>query len=283
MAAEDRRLDSVQVEELERLRVVTSRHLDLGTLRAKSFRATAGTRGRGPKPSCPPRPSRQRGEGRAVEGQCRGRPLDVTLMPEREAEQTPDLTAEIVMAGDVIVEESVNGGRREEAWALSVSVDRTSRANGASSPRSHAAAGIEKPRLRPRTTSAGSSGRAAARSSAFLRRSETRLLRGSDSAKSVTSVSRNGTRASSDHAIDARSVFTRRSSTSNTARSTSWRRANDSAPSVLACRVRRRSTGSNACSRPVSSARASRVKISFHAWCRSRAGRCAPRTNRFAL
>ena len=73
--------------------------------------------------------------------------------------------------------------------------------------------GIEKPRLRPCTTSLGSSGSAAFLSSRFFASPRTLCRTGSENAKFVTTVSRNGTRASSEWAIDARSVFTRRSST----------------------------------------------------------------------
>ena len=153
------------------------------------------------------------------------------LVPEREGEQPPDLAAPVLAA---LRRGRRGAGRpppaRSSPGGSSVSRERTSRANGSSSPRSQAAAGIEKPRLRPPTISAGRSGAAAARSSTFFSSRRTRMRRGSASAKSVTAVSRNGTRASSDHAIDARSVFTSRSSTRRIARSTSWSRASGSDP-----------------------------------------------------
>ena len=102
---------------------------------------------------------------------------------------------------------------RKNPWRRSVSADSVSRANGARSPRSHAAAGIEKPRLRPCTTSCGSSGATAFRSSTFFDSPRTLCRVGKANARFVTASSRNGTRASSECAIDARSVFTSRSST----------------------------------------------------------------------
>src|SRR5579864_4150062 len=95
----------------------------------------------------------------------------------------------------------------------SVAGDSVARANGSSSPRSHAAAGIENPRLRPCTIPRGSSGAAAFRSSTFFESPRTLWCAGSANAKFVTTESRNGTRASRECAIEARSVFTSRSST----------------------------------------------------------------------
>src|SRR3954453_7016598 len=114
----------------------------------------------------------------------------------------------------------------------SAPAESVSRAKGSSSPRGHAAAGIEKPRFFPCTISRGSSGAAALRNSTFFARPRTLWRAGSASARFVTTVSRYGTRASSECAIDARSVFTRRSSARYVPRSTSWRRASSSAPSV---------------------------------------------------
>ena len=105
------------------------------------------------------------------------------------------------------------GSGWKKPWRRSTSAESVSRANGSSSPRSHAAAGIEKPRFAPCTIARGSSGSAAFRSSTFFDRPRTLCRVGSASAKFVTTVSRNGTRASSECAIDARSVFTSRSST----------------------------------------------------------------------
>src|SRR5205823_2682524 len=50
------------------------------------------------------------------------------------------------------------GSGWKKPWRRRFSSASVSRANGSSSPRSHAAAGIEKPRLRPCTISAGTSG-----------------------------------------------------------------------------------------------------------------------------
>src|SRR5581483_537293 len=170
----------------------------------------------------------------------------------------------------------------KKPWRRSVDAASVSRANGSSSPRSQAAAGIENPRLRPFTIRSGRSGATALRRSTFFRKPRTFRSSGSARANPDTSGSRYGTRASSECAIDARSVFTSRSSTRYSPRSTSWSRASNAAPSVSAKRARSTSTGSNAPRRPVSSARPAAEKISFHAWCRSSGGRCAARTNRFA-
>ena len=102
---------------------------------------------------------------------------------------------------------------RKKPCRRTVSAESVSRANGSRSPRSQAAAGIEKPRLRPCTTSCGRSGSTACRSSRFFESPRTLCFAGSENAKFATTVSMNGTRASSDHAIDARSVFVSRSST----------------------------------------------------------------------
>ena len=63
----------------------------------------------------------------------------------------------------------VDHGGSKKPCRCSVSGESVSRANGSSSPRSHAAAGIEKPRLRRYTIERGSSGSAALRSSTFFR------------------------------------------------------------------------------------------------------------------
>ena len=81
-------------------------------------------------------------------------PLDVPLEPEREREQAPQLPGQVLAARR-------RGGRAPRSTASgcrypcrrTVAAESVSRANGSSSPRSHAAAGIEKPRLRPWTTS----------------------------------------------------------------------------------------------------------------------------------
>ena len=74
----------------------------------------------------------------------------------------------------------------EEPLAPQVSRESVSRANGSSSPRSQAAAGIEKPRFFPWTISRGSSGAAALRSSTFLESPRTLWRVGSASARFVT-------------------------------------------------------------------------------------------------
>src|SRR5205823_14975914 len=95
----------------------------------------------------------------------------------------------------------VTGSGWKKPWRRRVSAESVARANGSSSPRSHAAAGIENPRFRPCTTSAGSSGSTAFRSRRFFCSPRTFSRAGSEEAKVVTTVSRKGTRASSDHAI----------------------------------------------------------------------------------
>ena len=135
------------------------------------------------------------------------------LVPEREREQPPELTAPVLRAGDMFVQQPGTGSGSKKPCERSVAGDSVARANGSSSPRSQAAAGIEKPRLRPCTISRGTSGAAALRSKTFFERPRTLCLAGSANAKFVTTESRNGTRASSEWAIDARSVFTSRSST----------------------------------------------------------------------
>ena len=87
-----------------------------------------------------------------------------------------------------------------------------SRANGSRSPRSHAAAGIEKPRFGARAMRSGSSVETAWRRSRFFESPRTFIRRGSASASSATTWSQNGTRVSSECAMLARSVFTSRSS-----------------------------------------------------------------------
>ena len=71
---------------------------------------------------------------------------------------------------------------------------------------------IEKPRFAV-TTSPAAAARPPCRSSRFFEKPRTLCRTGSEKAKFATTVSMNGTRASSDHAIDARSVFVSRSST----------------------------------------------------------------------
>src|SRR5678815_3103702 len=44
-----------------------------------------------------------------------GRPLEVALVPEREGEQPPELAAQVLAAGDVVVEQPGHRGRPEEA------------------------------------------------------------------------------------------------------------------------------------------------------------------------
>src|SRR5581483_1997615 len=104
----------------------------------------------------------------------------------------------------------VTASGRRTPWRRSVAGASVSRANGSRSPRSHAAAGIENPRLRPCTTSRGSSCSTALRSSRFFCSPRTFAPRGSENEKFATTGSMYGTRASSDHAIEARSVFTSR-------------------------------------------------------------------------
>ena len=73
--------------------------------------------------------------------------------------------------------------------------------------------GTEKPCLRARAIDRGSSGATARRRSRFLANPRTFFEVGKASASSATAGSQNGTRASSEWAMLARSVFTSRSST----------------------------------------------------------------------
>ena len=103
---------------------------------------------------------------------------------------------------------------RKKPCRRSASGESTSRANGSSSPRSQAAAGIEKPCLRAvHDLARQQRGRPPGAAAASWRAPRTFCDVGSASASSATTGSRNGTRASSEWAMLARSVFTSRSST----------------------------------------------------------------------
>src|SRR5439155_4878775 len=79
---------------------------------------------------------------------------------------------------------------RKNPCRFNRSAESVSRANGSSSPRSHAAAGIEKPRFLPCTISRGSRGSAALRSKTFFCNPRTFCRVGNASARFVTAVSR---------------------------------------------------------------------------------------------
>ena len=209
-----RRLQPVQLEQLERLRVVARGDL------APRRRARAGSR------SAAGRPARARGAVMSIQtltppeppsapSSSRGGSCSTCRSYQSVKASSPhSWRLRVLPPGDVLVEQP----RRPAAAGRSPGAEGSratsvSRANGSSSPRSQAAAGIEKPRLRPCTTSRGSSGSTALRSSTFFARPRTLRRVGSAKARFVTSGSRNGTRASSECAIEARSVFTSRSST----------------------------------------------------------------------
>ena len=96
------------------------------------------------------------------------RPDTVALEPERECEQAPELAAQVLAPATCASISAVTASGPKKPWRADASGDRTSRANGSRSPRSQAAAGIEKPCLRPRTISCGRSGATALRSRRFL-------------------------------------------------------------------------------------------------------------------
>ena len=206
------RLEAVQLEQLQRLRVVARRDLDLVAALAQESGSAAGTRARGPLAVMSIQTFTP--ASGSVHGGAAGGALDVALVPEREREQPPELPAQVLAAGDVLVEQPRDRRRVEEALAPQRAGESVSRANGSSSPRSQAAAGIEKPRLRPWTMLARQ--RAARRPCAAAPSCAARAPCAASAARarsSSTTGSRNGTRASSECAIDARSVFTSRSST----------------------------------------------------------------------
>ena len=277
-------LDAVPLEQLQRLRVVARRDLDLVAALAQRSRSAAGRRARAPAPSM------------SIQTFTR-RPLRASAPAARPERRSTCRSCQ-----------SVNASRpqswrlrssRPATWSSSSRVDRPpagrSPGAGASRPRAsraRTARGRRAARPRPGSRSRACAAQELGREQRRGRLAQEALLaqpahlvprRRARARSSVTTGSRNGTRASSECAIDARSVFTSRSSTRYVPRSTSWSRASSSAPSVSAKRARRRSTGSKPLLRPVSSARASAEKISFQPWCRSSGGRCAARTNRFAL
>ena len=79
---------------------------------------------------------------------------------------------------------------RKKPWRRSASVESVSRANGSRSPRSQAAAGIEKPRFLPWTILRGRRGAAALRSNTFFERPRSLCRVGSARARFVITVSR---------------------------------------------------------------------------------------------
>src|SRR5206468_8148865 len=77
--------------------------------------SAAGTRARVPTPSYRPTPSRRHRLGEAQPAHGAGSALDVPLVPEREREQAPELAAQILASGDVVVEQARHRLRPEEA------------------------------------------------------------------------------------------------------------------------------------------------------------------------
>ena len=158
MAADHLGLEPVQLEQLQRLRVVARRDLDLVAALLAGSRSAAGTRARAPlavmsiqtfmRRAALSMPSGTRSAGGAL--------LDVRSCQSVNASRPQSCRLQSCAPGDVLVEQARHRLRLEEALRRSVSGESVSRANGSSSPRSHAAAGIEKPRLRPCTISRGS-------------------------------------------------------------------------------------------------------------------------------
>ena len=190
--------------------------------------------------------------------------LNVPLVPEREGEQAPQLPACVLPAGDVSPRMRWTAPGSKNPLPAECLGRQVSRANGSSSPRSHAAAGIEKLRLRRRRSGVGTRGPrpyAAAPScspaprarSGARARSSSRRGRGTGLAPRGSAPSRLGRslpagrrrgRSRDRHPVGGRGARRLRSRK----------------------RFRSRLTGSKALCRPVSSARASAEKISFHAW-----------------
>ena len=102
-------------------------------------------------------------------------------------DQPPQLPRVVLAAGDVLVDQPRDRRGVEVALGAQRARRRGPRGqNGSSSPRSQAAAGIEKPFLRPRAISRPTSGSTAERSRRFLAKPRTRAAGGSASASSAT-------------------------------------------------------------------------------------------------
>ena len=93
VVADHRRRHAVRLDQLQRLRVVARRDLDLVALRLEQLRRAAGRRAGARSPSCRPRPSC---DDALSSGASRRHALDVVLVPEREREQPPQLAREVL-------------------------------------------------------------------------------------------------------------------------------------------------------------------------------------------
>ena len=276
-------LDPVPLEQLERLRVVARRHLDLvatlpqepdqrpehqhvrrrGDVDPDLHLASASSRGSRSGPGV-------RSTWRSCQSVNASRPQSWRLRSSRPA--TWSSIRRVTASG------------RKKPWRRSVSAESVSRANGSSSPRSQAAAGIEKPRLR----APEQLGRDERRG----RLPQQHLL--AQAAHLVPARQRE--REVRDHGVEERARAPRASAPSRRGRSSraGRRRGRCRGRRPGAARAARRPRsprsareagrrGRSSLRRPVSSARALGEKISFQPWWRSSGGRCAARTKRFAL
>ena len=123
---------AVRLDQLNRLRVVARRDLDLVTL---CFQ----------QPDERPEDQRMRRRGQidpdlhpattALQLRVAANTFDVALVPERECEQAPHLAREVFASGDVIVEHARDGVRLQEALAADHVRARASRARTAAGRR----------------------------------------------------------------------------------------------------------------------------------------------------
>ena len=153
--------------------------------------------------------------------------LDVALVPEREREQPPELAAAVLDARRRARRAAASrppAGRSPGGG--SVSAESVSRANGSSSPRSHAAAGIEKPRLRPCTISRGSERRDRLAQQHLLREPAHLVPRRQARTRSSSRPGRGTARAPRASAPSTRGRSSRAGRRrGRSPKSTSWRRA----------------------------------------------------------
>ena len=139
--------------------------------------------------------------------------LHVAVVPQREHQEAPDLAAQVLLSRYVAVEQPGDDLRLEET--LCSHVVRATGLRGRRVPGRRAATrrpGSRSPACGPAGSPAGRRPATASRSRRFFASRRTFIERGRASASSATSGSQNGTRASSECAMLARSVFTSRSS-----------------------------------------------------------------------
>src|SRR6185369_1928570 len=203
MVADQLRLDAVLLEELDCLRVIAGRDLHLVT-------ALAHERDQRPEHQHVGRcrdvhPNLHAATAAGLAATCSCQSVNVRSPQSwRERSSRPATWSSSKRC-------TVSG--RKKPWRRSVSSESVSRAKGTRGPRSQAAAGMEKPRFLPETTESGRSGATAFRSRRFFEKPRTLRRVGRASASVATTGSRKGTRASSEWAMLARSVFTSRTST----------------------------------------------------------------------